>query len=729
MIKTVNNSTSLSNVQKIFFSTLSYLLIIGSILGFTQIAKWTVIHSGLNFDFENLMGLSLNTYLSLAALILLLLLVFYLNYIINLRIKDQSLNNWTRMSCLILAVLVSFPIFHFSNLGVATFPYYLSVTSFLFLSDLFIDRRETSIIWIIFWMITLSSLSSILLFNFYLTFDINKKVSFAKSLVNERDDDFIKELRSYDYFLDQSNALNFLDSIPAPLKIHKVEFNEELSRTLKEYPVIDGKSKAILNAFDKYDNSMVYDKFTTKAFYREFIRNSVAVDTNIYFDPVSNGYVLEKKRNIKNHPDSPFSIYLEFLPTDKYESPDKLLSHTFQRYHQEPDYAVYINENLKGSNAYDFNKRSDIAKELEPGAYKHFYQDGISHLIYKYDNRTSIHLKSKFAKIIKPILLFSFLFILMGVLLSLIAVINTKWSFLPKQFLLKLNNISSLKRRIQLSVILLSIFSFLIIGIVTIYYFRYLSKEYDKDLIREKTVAITADVSARLQSIDESLATLQKIEAEKYAISKLEVSIHDLSETHQMDLHLFDKEGKLINSSAPKFFELGFAANLLNRPLLNLLEDRSKIYASPELAKVGDLAFTNIYIPIKYNQDDKNIAYLQLLHTPQIKTQNNVTDFVGTLLNVYVFLFLLAGAIALAVANSITRPISVLGDQIKNFKLGRKSKKLEWDSEDELGDLIRNYNKMAEQLDESAILIAKTERDSAWREMAKQVAHEIKNPD
>lgn len=704
--------------SRIVHATLYYLAIVLSIIAFSAIAKWTIVNSGINYDFENLLKLDFQSYLSLLGIVSLMLFQFFGTYKLGLKIKALELNNWSRFSCLIISVLLSIPIYYLLKLDISYFPFYLSVTSFLFLADLFIDKRETSIIWIIFWMITLCSLSAILLFNYYIKFDQNEKVVFAKSLVNEKDPDFIADLRLFDKKLDQKEVLNFLDSIPNPLKIHKVEFNQVLSEIVNNYEVIDAKSKTIFNAFDKFDNSMVHDQYTSKAFYDDFIQNSISIDTNIFFEPVSNTYVLKKSKSIEQHPGGPFTVYLEFLPLDKFNNPDQLLSHTFQKYHEEPDYAVYVNGQLKNTNAYQFAKKSQKARQLKPGESTTYNEKNIANLVYKYDDRTAIHLQSKFARIIKPVSLFSFLFILMGIMLSIIAIANTKWRFLPNELLLKLNNISSLRRRIQLAVIALSIFSFVAIGIVTIFYFRYLSNEYDSELIEEKNTAITADVSARLQNIDKA----------NNALRVLETNIHAISETHQVDIHLFDREGKLINSSAPKLFELGFSPNMLNRALLGLLANHEGVYPSPQLQKVGDLRFRDIFIPIKYTDQNENLAYLQLLHAPQIKTQNNVTDFVGTLLNVYVFLFLLAGTIALAVANSITRPITVLGEQIKNFKLGRKNKKLEWESEDELGELISNYNNMADQLDESAMMIAKTEREGAWREMAKQVAHEIKNP-
>ncbi|WP_235296826.1 sensor histidine kinase [Portibacter marinus] len=699
-----------------------YALIVISILLFSAFAKWIIISSGIDYDFENLLELKPGSYASLTGIVGLLLIQFYGTYLLSIKVKSLDLNYWVRFSCLLSAILLSIPIYYLIDLQIGYFPYYLSVTSFLFLADLFIDKRETSIIWIIFWMITLCSLAAILLFNFYLKYDLNHRIDFAKSLIEEKDTTNVNQLQQLSQSLDDGSTLAIFDSIPNPLKIHKVEYNQILEIPLSQYTNLDQRTKPILNAYDRFGNAMVFDQYTSMAYYNDFIKNSIALDTNIFFDPVSNIYLLTKLKAAKSHPGSPFHIFLEFLPADQFNEPEKLLTNTYKKISEAPDYGVYINGILKKSNTYAFKNENQRARSLQKGEYYNYNEGNIANLVYKVDDHTSIHLQSKYARLIKPISLFSFLFILMGVLLSLIALANTRWNFLPDEILLKLSNISSLRRRIQLSIVILSIFSFVAIGIVTIFYFRYLSNEYDAELIEEKNVAITADISARMQNADKA----------KNALRILESNIHAISETHQVDIHLFDQEGRLINSSASKLFELGFSQVTLNKALINLLRSTNNVYQEEDLIELGDLKYRNIFIPVIYSSQsssqNENLAYLQLLHTSQIKTQNNVTDFVGTLLNVYVFLFLFAGAIALAVANSITRPITVLGNQIKNFKLGRKNKQLEWDTEDELGQLISNYNEMANQLDESAMMIAKTEREGAWREMAKQVAHEIKNP-
>ena len=103
-------------------------------------------------------------------------------------------------------------------------------------------------------------------------------------------------------------------------------------------------------------------------------------------------------------------------------------------------------------------------------------------------------------------------------------------------------------------------------------------------------------------------------------------------------------------------------------------------------------------------------------------------SLVSRLFNLYVFLFILCVGAIYLISQSITRPLAFLGDQLENISLGKANPRIEWTNQDEIGQLIKRYNVMLDQLDHSAETLASTERDQAWREMAKQVAHEIKNP-
>ncbi len=98
------------------------------------------------------------------------------------------------------------------------------------------------------------------------------------------------------------------------------------------------------------------------------------------------------------------------------------------------------------------------------------------------------------------------------------------------------------------------------------------------------------------------------------------------------------------------------------------------------------------------------------------------------LFNTYVFLFLIGFGISYVLAEYIRNPLLELGRTLKNVKLNKQNQKIAWAGDDEIAGLIAEYNSMIDKLAENTQLLTQVERDNAWREMAKQVAHEIKNP-
>ncbi len=122
-------------------------------------------------------------------------------------------------------------------------------------------------------------------------------------------------------------------------------------------------------------------------------------------------------------------------------------------------------------------------------------------------------------------------------------------------------------------------------------------------------------------------------------------------------------------------------------------------------------------------------AYINI---PSFNTEDELNDeisrFLVTIINLNVFIFLMAGTIAVFLTNRITTSFSLISEKMKQVNLSKTNELIEWKKNDEIGGLIREYNKMVAKLVESASALAKSEREGAWREMARQVAHEIKNP-
>jgi nitrogen fixation/metabolism regulation signal transduction histidine kinase len=129
------------------------------------------------------------------------------------------------------------------------------------------------------------------------------------------------------------------------------------------------------------------------------------------------------------------------------------------------------------------------------------------------------------------------------------------------------------------------------------------------------------------------------------------------------------------------------------------------------------------------NNNNITIGYINLPYfAKQDELKKDISSFLVALINIYVLLFAFAIFITFIISNRITKPLQLIQERLGKIKLGKRNELIEWDHDDEIGALVKEYNRMVEELADSAELLARSERESAWREMAKQVAHEIKNP-
>jgi nitrogen fixation/metabolism regulation signal transduction histidine kinase len=147
-----------------------------------------------------------------------------------------------------------------------------------------------------------------------------------------------------------------------------------------------------------------------------------------------------------------------------------------------------------------------------------------------------------------------------------------------------------------------------------------------------------------------------------------------------------------------------------------------------ETETVGTQSYMSIYAPVR-DSEGQTYAYVNIPYfTSQNELKQEISSFLVTLINLNAFIFLIAGLIAFLVTNRITASFLFISEKMKEMKLGGSNQAIVWNRKDEIGELVQEYNRMVNKLDESVALLAKSEREGAWREMARQVAHEIKNP-
>ncbi len=233
----------------------------------------------------------------------------------------------------------------------------------------------------------------------------------------------------------------------------------------------------------------------------------------------------------------------------------------------------------------------------------------------------------------------------------------------------------------------------------------------------------------RLQSVQQTLTDLCKYTASYNEIntSSLIQSLERLSKNTQTTINIFDPHGRLIRSTQPELFDRYLLASRINPDAYYQLvkENRMQVIIKEQL---GELQYSSLYAPI-YNADGNLVA---IANIPYFLKESDITGNMSTILaaiiNIYILLLLAAIFGGTTLANQLSKPLAEIGLKMKFMDVSKKAEHIDYRNKDELGELVGAYNKMVDDLEESTQRLAQTEREQAWSEMARQIAHEIKNP-
>ncbi len=276
----------------------------------------------------------------------------------------------------------------------------------------------------------------------------------------------------------------------------------------------------------------------------------------------------------------------------------------------------------------------------------------------------------------------------------------------------------SLTRRIQTIIIVLLLLVMSAVGITSGNLVSGQFEADNKQQLQEKTQIIINELATQFKPeefFDDSQKQIVNLKLNEYA------------HLFNTVISIFDNNGYLYNTSQPRLYDLGLAAPLANpRAYWNLKQNRSS--AETVIESAGTLNYFSFYTPL-YDARQQLIGYVNLPYfAKRSDLVNELSGIISALINVYVILFVISILAGLILSGYITKPLRLIKQQISNISLGKQNEKIEWSSNDEIGRLVSEYNQMLVKLENSANLLAQSERESAWREMAKQVAHEIKNP-
>lgn len=410
------------------------------------------------------------------------------------------------------------------------------------------------------------------------------------------------------------------------------------------------------------------------------------------------------------------TIYLEFyskITTNSLGYPELLIDNEFyQRISlSEYSYAIYHqNDLVKSVGDYKYQLTLKSTNPDIQNSIFFFDKANYNHLYVKTSPYTSILVSRKVPNLISTLSIFSYIFLFSSLFYLLFRVLTSKH---PKELFS-----STIKQRLQFWTITIILLSSIAIGCVMLFYLFDLDKRKNQNILRDKANSVLVELEQKV--IDPLYIDSLHSALNSDYLSKL-------SNVFFTDINLFDKNGDLIATSRPQLFDVQLISKKMNPHAYCSLHDEQKIIEIID-EKIGEYTFQSAYVPLR-DANNRTIGFINLPYfARESEFRADLSTFLVAFINIYVILTVLAILIALIVSNYITLPLQIIKDKISQINYFKKPEKIKWKGMDELADLIAHYNQMVDDLAHSAEMLVSSERESAWRIMAQQVAHEIKNP-
>lgn len=200
----------------------------------------------------------------------------------------------------------------------------------------------------------------------------------------------------------------------------------------------------------------------------------------------------------------------------------------------------------------------------------------------------------------------------------------------------------------------------------------------------------------------------------------------DLAKLYHTDLHIYDSDGMLIATSRPYIFSKGLCGRSLNPQQMFVTRGGDAIVEE----QLGTLRYLASYTAIR-DASGKVSAYICMpMFYSSYRMGWSLFVYLAVFINIYLVSLAVSAALGMMLGNKLMNPLRLLGDKLRQLKLDHRNEKIQYSSpaSDEIGMLVSAYNQLVDQLDESVAQLAQSERESAWRDVARQIAHEIKNP-
>ncbi|MES2560551.1 MAG: ATP-binding protein [Bacteroidota bacterium] len=696
------------------------------------------IDSQISFDINNVFSINFFTYVGLIVCILILLSIYFItrNFIRFLKTAKQY--TYVTYAAIVAAFIGYAVVVHVwleKDLFHTIITVVMLVTFFIFKSLRLKLNRFQQYFFVIFIIAFISSVS----INHWLNVkEIENRKLFAAKLVSQNDittDYFLRNVEKKivhdEYIKDYFNNPIIIKS-QFEKRIRQLYFTGYLSKF--EVRILDYDS---LGYFFKQKNDYTFQQINK-------LYKSKSLETiNSHFRYLQNtaevkGYLGKFEITDNKHKAGYIFILLQPKLIQDENRFDELLIDGFRQSKRKTfdySYAVYKDKNLIYQSG-DYPYRIKNTWGETQNTFKFFSENNFDHLLYTDTQPLTIVVSKTSDSLLQTIGLFSFIFTFCTVTLILILFVyvglNTQlirsWKVLNTGVFIRLRDafnrllmidkpdILYIRTRIQSSIIFIVFITLLFTSYFTITFItqKYNNRQTERLMKKLRNVVITVE-NENIKEYDFNNS------------SELGAFINQIADFYDTDITLFSTDGKVMASSIAKIYDEGVISPMMHpNAYYHLQLLRESQFSQNE--HIALLQFQAAYAPIFKNKSEV-LGYLQLPYfSQQADLLTEISSIIVGFINLYVVLFIIIGVIAYLVSRNISYPLTLIQQKLSRTVLGEKNEPISWHRDDEIGELVKQYNSMIAQLEESARKLAETEREGAWREIARQIAHEIKNP-
>ncbi len=217
------------------------------------------------------------------------------------------------------------------------------------------------------------------------------------------------------------------------------------------------------------------------------------------------------------------------------------------------------------------------------------------------------------------------------------------------------------------------------------------------------------------------------LNADSESVVSFENQLRDLAKLTNLDANVYNARGVLLATSQPQIFDNNLVSLYINPDALQKIKRGENVVT--EMEHVGRLEYFVSYAALKAPLTGKLIGILALpFFQSGYSIERVQINIVANILNIFALIFIALVILSYFVSMWLTFPLKFITQSLQRTSLTKINQPLEWKADDEIGLMVKEYNQMLFKLSESKAELEQTQRERTWREIAKQVAHEIKNP-